>query len=221
MNNYNKIILLHAVDKSTVFLSKFEEEFRGYYHSFNSENDSIHKAKELIADLEPKSLIIYLGHGNSSKLYEPDERGEYKKNFLDATKANFLFEDHDIFLLSCRSNDFIKKIYNSNYSIGFGNIISSKEELDHENRYNDIKKVLTEEEISQFNQIYVNCSIKIIKKLVKEKIIFQDIPKCFRYYINKEINKILLNKANNNRVELARLLFEFRNQIGFKFNPKY
>lgn len=218
MNNYKSILILHAIDNSTLFLSKFKDELSGYYHSFSSDQTSISQAKTLIGDLEPKSLIVYLGHGSSSGLYEPDDTHNYEKYFLDANWGNHFFDEHDIFLLSCKSNDYIKKIYKSNYSIGFGNIISSKAELGFHNEKNDIKKLLSEGEISLFNGVYLDSSIKVIRSLINKKIKFQDAPKNLRFHINKEINKILLDKKNGNRVELTRMLFELRNQILLKHN---
>jgi hypothetical protein len=220
MNNYKTIIILHALDSSTHFLSEFKEEFNSYYHVFTTNRASISQAKTLIGDLKPKSLIVFLGHGSSSGLYEPDSSDDYENYFLDATWGNHYFDDHDVFLLSCRSNEYIKKLYKTNFSVGFGNIISSKIEVDLHNKNSDEKKTLNEDEINQFNSIYVRSSIKIIKRLVENKINFHDIPKYFRFYLNKEINIILLNKENNNRIELSRLLFEFRNEITLKYNIK-
>jgi len=218
MNKYKSVLIIHASDNSTLFLNKFQEEFEDIYSSFTSDEKSISKAKTLIGNLEPKSLIVYLGHGSSYGLYLPDNTFEYKKYFLDATWANYYFDEHDIFLLSCKSSDFIKKIYKPNFSLGFGNIISSKKELDHHNKNSNLKKILNDDEINWFNEIYVECSIKIIKLLIKEKIRFIDVQKYFRFYLNKEINSILLNKKNKNRIELSRLVFEFRNQILIKQN---
>lgn len=218
MNSYNSIIILHATDKSTLFLNKFKEEFNSYYYSFTSDKSSISDVKILLDNLKPKSLIIYLGHGSSSGLYEPDDTHGYEKYFLDATCGNHYFEGHDLFLLTCKSNEYLRKVYTSNYSVGFGNIISSITELEFDNKYNDIKKLLSVDEISVFNEIYVDISIGIIKSLINDKIYFQDIPKYFRFYINKKINEVLLNKKDKNRIEFARLLFEFRNQIELKLN---
>ena len=53
-----------------------------------------------------------------------------KNIFLDATGGNHYLEGHDVVLLSCRSNEFIKKIHTASSLIGFGNIISSIQELE-------------------------------------------------------------------------------------------
>jgi hypothetical protein len=218
MNNYNGILILHAVDNSTIFLNGFKKEFSDYYFSFDSTKDSILNAKNLLGDLNPKSLIIYLGHGSSSGLYEPDENHVYENFFLDVKWGNHFFEEHDILLLSCRSNDYISKVYTPNFSLGFGNIISSVEELKIHNEKNHVKKELSKDEINLFNQIYIEISIKAVKSLINSMISFDNISKYFNFLINQEINKILLDKGNENRVELSRLLFEFRNEIILKEN---
>ncbi|KAF2079428.1 hypothetical protein [Flavobacterium sharifuzzamanii] len=218
MNDYKKILMLHAVDNSTLFLKNFEKEFSDYYVSFDSTNDSVLMAKRLLGDLNPKSLIIFLGHGSSYGLYVPDESHEYEKLFLDVNWGNHFFEDHDVFLLSCRSSEYIEKIFHSNFSLGFGNIISSNEELTIHNNKNDIKKKLSIDEINLFNDIYIKISIKVVKKLISNEICFSSIPRYFKFFINQEINAILLNKNNTNRVELSRMLFEFRNEIALRKN---
>lgn len=218
MNDYKGILVLHAVDSSTLFLNSFEKEFSNYYFSFDSTKDSILKAKNLLGDLNPKSLIIYLGHGSSSNLYEPDENHLYEKIFLDVTWGNHYFEDHDILILSCKSNEYTNKIYTSNFSLGFGNIISSEEELKIHNEKNDIKKKLSVDEINLFNEIYIRISIQIVKGLINNTIRFNNIYKYFNFLINQEINKILLDKNYENRLELSRMLFELRNEIVLKKN---
>lgn len=220
MNNYNKILILHAQDNSTSFLSAFGNEFNDIYYSFDSNQKSVQKAKALLGDLEPKSLIIYIGHGSSNGLYEPDDSHTYEKHFLDASWGNHYFDEHDVFLLSCKSNEYINKIYKASSSIGFGNIISSKFELDHHNENNAVKIPLEQSDIDIFNEIYVNSSIKVIKKLVNDEIYFFDAPKYLRFLINSEINKLLLDKNNSNRLHFSKLLFDFRNEFLYKKNPK-
>lgn len=220
MSEYNQIIIVHAIDNSTLFLNKFKEEFSEYYFSFDSSKESISIAKARLGDLTPRSLIIYLGHGSSSGLYEPDENHLYQNFFLDVKWGNHFFEDHDVLLLSCKSNEYINRVYTSNFALGFGNIISSDEELKIHNEKNDVKKDLSIDELNQFNQIYIEVCLKVINRLINNKISFDVVPKYFSFLINKEINKILLDKGNENRVELSRLLFEFRNEIILNKNGK-
>ncbi len=219
MSNYNKILILHALDSTTAFLSVFKDEFEDLYFSFDSSKDSINDAKALLGDLVPKSLIIYLGHGSSSGLYDPDDSNTYEKYFLDATWGNHYFDEHDIFLLSCKSKDYVKKIYKSNFSLGFGNIISSKFELDKHNEHNDQQLSLDESDISKFNDIYINASIGVIRRLISNEINFFDIPKHLKFLINKEINNLLLDKNDKKRIQMSKLLFDFRNELLLKKNP--
>jgi hypothetical protein len=192
MNDYKGILVLHAVDDSTLFLNIFEKQFIDYYFSFDSTEKSISEAKKLLGNLEPKSLIVYLGHGNSSGLYEPDENHLYEKLFLDVVWGNHYFEEHDILLLSCRSNDYISKVYTPNFSLGFGNIISSKEELKIHNEKNEVKKKLSVGELNLFNQIYIEISIKVMKSLINNTMDLIIFPS--NLVFNQEINKILLDK---------------------------
>lgn len=220
MNNYKNVLILHAFDSSTSFLDVFRKEFGDLYVSFDSDKESINKAKSLLGDLESKSLIIYLGHGSSSGLYEPDDSHTYAKYFLNTTWGNHFFDEHDIFLLSCNSNEYARKIYKCNSSIGFGNIISSRFELDLHNEKKSVKLSLDENDIMMFNNIYINSSFVVIKRLLNDEIYFSDVPKYLRFMVNKEINNFLLNKSDAKRLQMTKLLYEFRNDFMYNKNPQ-
>lgn len=181
MHKYREILILHPIDNSTKFLEPFKDSFGVNYYGFNS--DTIYDVKAKLGDLEPKSLIVFIGHGSSSGLYEPDERHIYEKYFLDEMWANHYFEDHDVILLCCRSNEFMRKINKASCLIGFGNIISSKRELDVHNENTEIKKNLSEEEIGLFNSYFVNSIIKTIKLLEDGKIAFKDVRKYISFLL--------------------------------------
>ena len=216
MHNYKDILILHPVYAYTKFLEPFKDNFEANYYGFNS--DTVQNAKIKLGDLEPKSLIVFIGHGSSRGLYEPDEQHIYEKYFLDVIWGNHYFEDHDVILLCCRSNEFMKKINKASCLIGFGNIISSKRELDIHNEEIKIKKKLSEKEIDFFNSQFVNSVIKTIKLLENGKIVFKDVNKYIAFFINKCIVNVLKDKTNENRIELARLLFEFRDEIKYQNN---
>lgn len=218
MHNYKDILILHPIDDSTRFLESFKDSFERNYYGFDSM--SISNAKVKLGDLEPKSLIIFIGHGSTRGLYEPDEQHVYEKFFLDAKWGNHYFEAHDVILLCCRSNEFIRNIHTASSLIGFGNIISSKEELEIHNKLFRKKKKLSEKELDIFNSYFVDSVIKSIKLLEDGKIIFEDVNKYIEFFINKYIVNILKDKCNSNRVELARLLFEFRDEIVYQDNEK-
>ncbi len=214
MRNYNKILILHPLDTSTRFLEVFSHSFKDSYFAFNKEQMADAKIK--LGDLEPPCLIIYIGHGNSSSLYAPDESEQYEDKFLDVTWGNWYFQGNDVLLLSCRSNEYIERLSQKMRLIGFGNIISSPKELEQHNINSRVTKCLCENEIVRFNECYINSVIRSINHLINGDITFSEVAKYIKFYTNKEINRILKNKDNMNRVELARLLFEFRNEINYK-----
>jgi hypothetical protein len=218
MNNYNDILIIHPVDQSTQFLSEFKNHFEEYYYCFDNQKNQINNIKIRLGNLQEKNLIIYIGHGSSSGLYEPDEEGDYNNYFLDVNWGNNYFQDQDIILLSCNSSEFIKKLHLCSNSIGFGNIMSSIKELNIHNNTATKKKILTEKDIDSFNKFYVHSIIKSVKLLIDNKIRFDQIPKYIEFYINKNINSVLKNKSIENRIEIARLLFEFRNEMIYLFN---
>lgn len=207
------MLILHSLDDSTKFLNIFQEKFPENYLAFDTDAGSILHAKEVLGDLEDNSLIVYLGHGSSNGLYIPNSENNYKDLFLDVKWGNHYFQGHDILLICCNSAELISRIHTYNSGIGFGNIISSDFELEHHNANNKIKKILTKEEIDMFNETYVNISISILAMIENQVLNLAHIFKYYRYFLNKEINKILLNDKITNRVELACLLFELRDQM--------
>ena len=213
---YENLIIIHSLDNSTQFLSKFKDAFPHKYKFIDEIGNNADKIKQILGDLEERSLIIYLGHGSSEGLYLPDENNDYKNLFLDVNWGNHFFENHDIIFLSCNSNKYIERIFTYHSALGFGNIISSENELKHHNKYHETQKILTKEDIDLFNSIYVNVSINIVQLLINGKIKFQQVYQYYSYFLNKEINTILLNKKLVNRVEISRLLFELRNEINFR-----
>lgn len=218
MHNYRDILILHPLDGSTKFLSPFQNHFEKYYYAFDSNKESIHAAKAKLGDLESKSLVIFIGHGSSMGLYEPDEQNLYESFFLDPTWGNLYLEDHDVLLLSCRSNEFIRKLHTASSLIGFGNIISSLQELEIHNEKNVVKKKLSEEEIDFFNSCFIDAVIKSLKLLEVGKITFNELMKYVDFNINKNLINVLKNKSNPNRIEFARLLFEFRDEMVYQYN---
>ena len=215
MNNYESILILHALDSSTDFLKKNFDSFKTYYHCFDSSHESVGQAINLIQNLNNTSLIIYLGHGSSYALYIPDE--SYENEFINITKCNNLFSGQDVILLSCNSKDLLKNIRTTNFAIGFGNIISSVYELDHYNKYNEDKLMIADEYkdivVSEFNAIYSQACFKAIERLINNDIHFYDIPKTISFLVNKKINEIILDSSMSYKKSLSKLLFDFRDQI--------
>lgn len=119
--------------------------------------------------------------------------------------------------MSCNSNQFIQKLTTYKHIIGFGDILSSMEEVRIRSEY-EANICISDEDIKWFNNTYIQSIIKTLRHLLKAKIEFSEVSKYIEFYINKEINRILRDKTIINRKERAKLLFELKNEMLFKCN---
>lgn len=204
MTENNNFLIIHSLDNTTKFLLPFQENFPYSYIALeNNDERSKYDITNKISLQEEDSTIVFLGHGTTLGLFAPEEN-----LFIDRGIGDSIFSNKNILLLSCKSNQFIKTLNTYKQAIGFGNIRSSKEEIPYED-----KCKLTEDDIERFNNTYVNAIIKSLEILLAGKISFSELPKRIEFYINKEINDILLDKDKKNRRELSKLLFEFKNEM--------
>lgn len=212
MTKYHAIKVYHAVDPTTEFLRSLEE-LGDCYVAFDEKNSN-HFVQD-VKNYDERSLIIFAGHGFSEGLYRPANLRRDDENYLmmNATTANICFQDHDVMLLACRSEQFIKKLSTFNHVIGFGNIISSQDEVKIYNSKNEKQITLTDEDLDIFNQAYTDSVCKTVSLIQSQKINFLQIPTYLSFFINTKINNILKVKTIQNRKEIARQLFRFRNEM--------
>ena len=217
-NTYSNIICLHPKDKSTDFLKYLGEIFGSNYRIIEDNKESHKEILLLIESFTAKSLVVFLGHGHSHSLSSANTENFQSQIFIDALNANKLFKNHDVLLLACRSSEFIGKINLINSSlIGFGNILSSTDEVALEAEYETgIYRNLEQEDINFFNETYVDAISKTFILLFNNKIKFNQMPRFISYFLNKSINIILRETNKKNRVDVAKLLFEFRNEMILK-----
>ena len=214
MSKYD-ILIVHALDETTQFLLPFKEEFPEFYWEVKVDSSNIQDTLNKITQKSENSIIVFLGHGHSNGLYAPNNRDNI---IIDKDIANKIFTNKNVLLLSCNSNQFIEKLETYKHIIGFGDILSSMEEVRIRSEFEVNKRDIDDEDIKWFNNIYIQSIIKSLKHLLKGQIEFNEVAKYIEFYINKEINKILRNKTVINRKERARLLFEFKNDMIFKCN---
>jgi|GEM_PF-694345 len=212
ISNYKSIICLRPRDKTTDFLDSIGHLFGESYFVIE-DNDYAHiSTTSKLETLQQPSLIVFLGHGDSSSLHSASSDRYRQKNFI-TKEHSYLFSKHNALLLACRSDQFISKISGYQNIIGFGNIISSREEVAQEAEYTGEFRKIDDKDIEEFNQSYV-CAIKnTLELLLSGKVKFSQVAGYISFFINKRINLILKNKSYDNRKEVARLLFEFRNEI--------
>lgn len=217
-NVYSNIICIHPKDKTTDFLKPLGEIFESNYKVIEDNDKSHTDILQLIESFTKKSLIVFLGHGHTHGLSSSSTENFPSKVFIDITIANNLFKKHDVLLLACRSSEFIGKIdlaYNT--IIGFGNILSSLEEVSNEAEYETgIYRNLEQINIDYFNKSYTEAILKSFILVFKGKIKFNQLPSYISYFLNKSINLILKQSNKENSVEVAKLLFEFRNEMILK-----
>ncbi|MEB3074920.1 hypothetical protein [Capnocytophaga gingivalis] len=210
----NKILIVHALDESTKFLSVFKEAFEEHYFAITSnKQEEIDKVHSKIKTLNEDDIFIFLGHGASYGLFAPSSTDI---RIFDKKSANEMFENKNIVLLSCKSSDFIKELSTYKHIIGFADIPSSMKEIIAERDTFGTQRNIDEEDIKRYNQCYTNSIIKALKLLFHEKITFSQLAKYIEFFLNKEIILILEDKGKENRKDLAELLFEFRNEMVFK-----
>lgn len=214
----SSIYIIHASDQTTDFLSIFEGHFSDNFYKIEPNSESVKESFSFFEQAPDGSLIVFLGHGHSTGLYTPESESFEKKIFIDVDLANKFFKNKIVILLTCNSNQFIKKITNYKYIIGFGNILSSmKEVLVEAELETGIYRNLSEEDIKYFNQSYCHAIICALKKHQDTIYKYTDLPKLIEFYINQRINEILLKKEVTNRTEIAKLLFKFRDEMDYYY----
>ena len=214
MINNSKILIVHTLDDSTEFLSVFKEAFEEYYFAIKSnKQEEIDKVHTKIKELNDDDIFIFLGHGASYGLFAPSSTDI---KIFDKNSANEMFEGKNIVLLSCKSSDFIRELSTYKRIIGFGDIPSSMKDIIAERETFGTQRNIDEEDIKRYNECYTNSIIKALKLLFHKKITFSKLANYIEFFLNKEIISILEDKSKENRKDLAKLLFEFENEMVFK-----
>lgn len=216
-SSYANILCIHAFDSTTEFLRGFERlpvEYLIVEPDEQSILDILHRLDVIRG--KGRSLIIFLGHGSSSLLYSPQTGAFARRTLINSTGGNTYFKNNDVLLLSCKSAEFIDKLSTYNQIIGFGNILSSIEEVSNDAEQSGVFRNLSKNDIEYFNEVYSQAIINCFGMTSINKIQFKNIPIWITYYINKEINIILRQMERQNRIELATLLFEFRNEMVYR-----
>ena len=210
----SELYFVHALDKTTSFLSVFREHFEVNFYTIEPNKDSVENSIKYIQEIPENSVIVFLGHGHSTGLYTPESEEFPKEIFINSETGNQIFNAKKVLLLSCNSNQYIRQLDSFKYKIGFGNILSSINEVSIEAEIETgVYRDLSENDIHFFNSAYSYAIINALKKYDTGIYCFDDLPTLIEFYINQKINKILLDKNIENRVEIARLLFEFRNEM--------
>ncbi len=210
-----KICIIHPTDPTTDFLSDI----------YNEVDESLIKIFRLEApdanfsfyeSIPTENVILFLGHGTSDSLNGTSSIG-HQQIFMSENQLA-VFENKDVILFSCRSNQYVKKFYktaNLKHGIGFPNMITDYDEIAH---YDDPERAegLTSEDIDNFKKVLVS----IMKGSLNDYILMNlNIYQFYNRIILRTNKSILKHFKENGRDEpLGRMLIDFRNGIILKKN---
>ncbi|MBN9483398.1 MAG: hypothetical protein BGO70_13025 [Bacteroidetes bacterium 43-93] len=222
------VLIILPFDNSTVFLREItsyiknkidKAKFSIFY--VDPTHESHLKCKNEIAELPKNSTIIFLGHGSSYSLHGAKDEKFELKNFISSREDQVLFQSQKLFLLSCYSIEFLKRL-DKRYlvaGIGFGNLptewdeILAERELDA-SAYADI----TENILKEFKKLLINIIKFSLVEAFSEDHSFGDLYLRIRLRLNKNITSLLLSKVKQDQI-LARFLYNIKTDFYFLGNP--
>lgn len=202
-----------SIDESTTFLFEIVKiiESKGIQtcvFEIHPNEDSYREQLEKVSLIEKKSTIIFLGHGQSDRLYGGELIDVFEKRAFVLLRQMNVFQDQNLFLLACDSAELIKSSFKQSKtikSIGFGGLPTSKEEIENDRKF--ANEGITVETIEEFK----NEMVKTIAHSLS--IHYRDFNLLKDYLIlllDSRINNALLIKKNSH---LAELLFKMRNEL--------
>lgn len=219
----SSIIILHPRDTTTDFLceisnsitSKYKENVVLLRPEFTKEShlDCVQELK----DAKKDQLIIFLGHGASNCLCG-STNGEFSYHDFILEEALNIFENQRVVLISCRSEEYLKKYHVGARiiaSIGFGDLPTETEEIDTLQRisaiYDQVNQKILDRFKSSLNEVISASIIDGIEKQMS----FMELYNRIRLRINKKISEVLIvNKSLENR-KLATLLSVMKTEMKY------
>ncbi|MBR5959074.1 MAG: hypothetical protein IKZ99_11985 [Salinivirgaceae bacterium] len=177
----------------------------GVGYDADSEEDTISRIYDATKDAD---TIIFLGHGNSKGLYAC-----VQDNFELFNQKNVaMLTDKSLFLLACRSSDFIKRFSLTN-AIGFGHLPTSNEDAKHWNNEHSIA-------LNDFSKddikLYDNAIVSILYNAIAPETISNSnlLYNRIKLQASMEIVKcLILHKDNPHYRKIADLLFYLQKDI--------
>lgn len=186
-----------------------------YLHLDDKTNYSI--THDLIRQTDKNSIILFLGHGSSSCLHGSPENNVSGGIFVSKENLS-VFNQKNLFCLSCNSNDFLRRNKKSTSiikAIGFGDLPTSWAEVIAA-RESDINAYseYTEDIISEFVEILVVLVKNSFYDYFERNLNFTQLVAHFELHLNKTINNIILRdsrRAHNRK--LANLLYNVKSEL--------
>lgn len=198
-----KIVCIYPEDKTTDFLQPLYEHICdtisavGMHNDTTDEDDSLDKIYDEIKDA---ACVIFLGHGTSSILY-----GSRSANVVFESNNHNLLDGKRLLLLSCNSNQFIKK-YEKNDSIGFDFLPTSLDDVRltrtlHNVNIENIEKI----DVDTYNMALVQSLINTIS--LNTMYDFHLFKERLKFNISREIVSCLIKRDSPNYRIVADMLY--------------
>ena len=211
------LVCIFPEDKSTDFLLPIYtqlEKLSGFIgYRFNTlDLQKRNSLFDALNQVEEDSLLVFLGHGASNKLYgSVDENGD-KQVLFDKNNTKQL-SNIDFLCIACRSKEFGCNHFQN--CIGFGDITSDFSEILAERDIGDSNYMnwANEDDIINFQNVFVEAVTKAIL-LTSCNDLFS-IYKMMRLCFNKQIADLLKKKSLTNYRNIADMLFEVLNDLTY------
>ncbi|MEE0911436.1 MAG: hypothetical protein U0L67_03190 [Paludibacteraceae bacterium] len=205
-----KIVCIYPEDETTAFLQPLYVHICdtisavGIHNDTTDEDGSLDNIYDEIKDAE---CVIFLGHGTSSILY-----GSRYDNVVFESNNHNLLDGKRLLLLSCNSNQFIKK-YEKNDSIGFGFLPTSLDDVRltrtlHNVNIENIEKI----DVDAYNMALVQSLINTIS--LNTMFDFHLFKERLKFNISREIVSCLIKRdVPNYRIVADMLYYVYKDMI--------
>lgn len=198
-----KIVCIYPEDETTAFLQPLYVHICdtisavGIHNDTTDEDDSLDNIYDEIKDAE---CVIFLGHGTSSILY-----GSRYDNVVFESNNHNLLDGKRLLLLSCNSNQFIKK-YEKNDSIGFGFLPTSLDDVRKTRKLHNVDIENIEKiDVDTYNMALVQSLINTIS--LNTMYDFHLFKERLKFNISREIVSCLTKRDSPNYRIVADMLY--------------
>lgn len=223
-----KALIIFPEDQTTDFLIEIIEHLTAYCSQDKFEmlriapSDKAHDDCLAYLSKSDHKTIIFLGHGGSYYLAGA-RNNEYRKDKFVTTKEKPLFKNKNLFLLACRSAEFLYNIkdISINVCIGFGDLPTEIDEIiGAREQAADSYPGISSLEITKFRTILVEVIKFSLEECFNKGLTFEELYYRIRLRINKKIPEIILEERTNGNRALVNFLYQVKNEIEIEGNKK-
>ncbi|MGX7668874.1 hypothetical protein [Flavobacterium pedocola] len=220
MNN-KKIVIIHPKDETTDFL----EEITSYLLENTvveivilrlATKDDHLSFFETVQTFKENELILFLGHGTSTGL-SGCSTNECEQQVFIAEKQLKVFENKNLILLSCRSNQYLKSYFKDcklKSAIGFPNLITDFEEVIHHDDPSRLEDI-TEDDVEAFKIALVEIVKFSLVDFVNSDLTVFQIFNRIKLRLNRKIVNLYQRNVTNDKTPLGKMLHDIANDLNY------